>query len=74
VGSELDGAQYLGICSLDVHPLLHEVDEGGEVAPPRRVAKVLLERVVLRVEKTRSALLALSEDAHEAAAAAAAEW
>ena len=74
MGSELDGAQYLGICSLDVHPLLHEVDEGGEVAPSRRVAKLLLVRVVVRVKKTRSVLLALSEYAHEAAAASAATW
>ena len=36
------GGAHVAVCGLEVHPLLHEALEGGEVALLRRIAKSLL--------------------------------
>ena len=48
------GGAHVAVCGLEVHPLLHEALEGGEVALLRRIAKSRL----LRLRAQPSALSA----------------
>ena len=59
-GERLAGGAHI-VCSLKVHPLLHEASEGGEVALLRRLKKILL-----RLRAQSSALSVSQEQGGEA--------